>query len=129
MSEDVLEQYEFYLKIAEEDVRDGDATPWERVVAAWERVVAALAAEVRALRQKVSAHGRLDGAKCGDCALRVEAGPLAGECHFDPNPRPENPACEWFEESDKRLASDWECADCGRVNPGTMPYCPCREET
>jgi uncharacterized protein HemX len=31
-------------------------------------------------------------------------------------------------ESDKRLASDWECADCGRINPGTMPYCPCREE-
>jgi len=31
-------------------------------------------------------------------------------------------------ESDKRLASDWECADCGRINPGTMPYCACRGE-
>ena len=44
MSEDVLEQYEFHVKIAEEDVRDGDAT-------AWERVVAGLAAALRAERE------------------------------------------------------------------------------
>jgi len=40
----VLEQYEFHVQIAEEDVRDGDATPWERVVAG-------LAAELRRLRE------------------------------------------------------------------------------
>jgi hypothetical protein len=31
-------------------------------------------------------------------------------------------------EMEKRLASDWECSSCGRINPGTMPHCPCREE-
>ena len=44
MSEDVLKTYEFHVQIAEEDVRDGDANPWERVVAD-------LAAEVRRLRE------------------------------------------------------------------------------
>ena len=24
---------------------------------------------------------------------------------------------------------EWTCANCGRVNPGTMPYCPCKEES
>jgi hypothetical protein len=24
--------------------------------------------------------------------------------------------------------SDWSCAHCGRINPGTMPHCPCKEE-
>jgi rubrerythrin len=32
-------------------------------------------------------------------------------------------------ETEKRLASEWKCAICGRINPGTMPHCPCREET
>lgn len=41
-------------------------------------------------------HGEY-GVTCGDCALRVESGELAGECPFDPDPRPENMACEWFE--------------------------------
>jgi hypothetical protein len=45
---DVLKTYEFHVQIAEEDVRDGDATPWERVVAA-------LAAEVRLLCEKLAA--------------------------------------------------------------------------
>jgi hypothetical protein len=36
-------------------------------------------------------------ARCKDCALRVESGPLAGECHYDPDPRPANPACAHFE--------------------------------
>ena len=44
VSEDVLKTYEFHVQIAEEDVRDGDANPWERVVAD-------LAAEVRRLRE------------------------------------------------------------------------------
>lgn len=44
---DVLETYEFHVQISEEDVRDGDATPWERVVAAF-------AAEIRLLREKVA---------------------------------------------------------------------------
>jgi len=80
VSEDVLKTYEFHVKIAEEDVRDGDATPWERVVAAFASTIRELQARVAEL------------------------------------------------ESDKRLASDWECADCGRINPGTMPYCACRGE-
>lgn len=45
---DALSKYEFYIQIAEEDVRDGDATPWERVVAA-------LAVEVRTLRERLAA--------------------------------------------------------------------------
>ena len=31
-------------------------------------------------------------------------------------------------EPEKRLVSDWECPSCGRVNPGTMRHCPCRED-
>ncbi len=44
---DALAKYEFHVQIAEEDVRDGDATPWERVVAV-------LAAEIRGLREKLA---------------------------------------------------------------------------
>jgi hypothetical protein len=44
VSEDVLKTYEFHVQVAEEDVRDGDANPWERVVAD-------LAAEVRRMRE------------------------------------------------------------------------------
>lgn len=44
---DILVKYQFHIQIAEEDVRDGDANPWERVVAA-------LAAEVRALRERLA---------------------------------------------------------------------------
>ena len=46
MSEDVLEKYEFHVKIAEEDVRDGDATPWERVVGAFASTIRELQAQV-----------------------------------------------------------------------------------
>jgi len=42
----VLEQYEFHVQIAEEDVRDGDATPWERVVAAFASTIRELQARV-----------------------------------------------------------------------------------
>lgn len=58
-----------------------------------------LADEVRLLREKLAAQepDATPGPRCGDCALRVESGPLAGECHSDPDPRPENPACEFFE--------------------------------
>ena len=32
-------------------------------------------------------------------------------------------------EAELRPFMTWTCANCGRVNPGTMPYCPCREES
>jgi hypothetical protein len=51
---DVLEQYEFHVQISEEDVRDGTANPWERVVAG-------LAAEIRALREKLAAQNAVLG--------------------------------------------------------------------
>jgi len=49
MSEDVLEQYEFHVRLSEEDVRDGDATPWERVVAAFASTIRELRARVAEL--------------------------------------------------------------------------------
>ena len=52
MSEDVLEQYEFHVQIAEEDVRDGDATPWERVVAAFASTIRELQARVAELEKE-----------------------------------------------------------------------------
>jgi chromosome segregation ATPase len=52
MSEDVLEQYEFHVQIAEEDVRDGDATPWERVVAAFASTIRELRARVAELEKQ-----------------------------------------------------------------------------
>jgi hypothetical protein len=42
VSEDVLKTYKFHVQIAEEDVRDGNANPWERVVTG---LAAALRAE------------------------------------------------------------------------------------
>jgi len=32
-------------------------------------------------------------------------------------------------EAELRPFMTWTCANCGRINPGTMPYCPCREES
>lgn len=63
MSEDVLKRYEFHLQIAEEDVRDGDANPWERVVAA-------LAAEARTLKARVK---ELE-TQCERCGLKLAHG-------------------------------------------------------
>lgn len=64
---DVLETYEFYVQISEEDVRDGDAGPWERVVAA-------LAAEVRALRETLA-----ESSVTTDDALRAWMGHMSGQ--------------------------------------------------
>ena len=52
MSEDVLKTYEFHVQIAEEDVRDGDATPWERVVAAFASTIRELQARVAELEKE-----------------------------------------------------------------------------
>jgi len=49
VTEDPLDKYEFHVKIAEEDVRDGDATPWERVVAAFASTIRELQARVAEL--------------------------------------------------------------------------------
>lgn len=38
----------------------------------------------------------LPGAKCGDCALRVESGELAGECHFGKGTRGDDEALSNF---------------------------------
>ena len=32
-------------------------------------------------------------------------------------------------EAELRPFMTWACANCGRINPGTVPYCPCREES
>jgi len=52
VSEDVLKTYEFHVQIAEEDVRDGDATPWERVVAAFASTIRELQARVAELEKE-----------------------------------------------------------------------------
>ena len=54
MSEDVLKTYEFHVQIAEEDVRDGDATPWERVVAAFASTIRELRARVAELETRLN---------------------------------------------------------------------------
>ena len=54
VSEDVLKTYEFHVKIAEEDVRDGDATPWERVVAAFASTIRELQARVAELETRLN---------------------------------------------------------------------------
>jgi len=67
-----------------------------------------LETENEALRERLAAQdpdgrlGRVE-ATCGDCGLRVEYGPLAGECHYDPDPWPEKPACEFFETGNDAL--------------------------
>ena len=54
VSEDVLKTYEFHVKIAEEDVRDGDATPWERVVAAFASTIRELQERVKGLETRLA---------------------------------------------------------------------------
>jgi len=73
----------------------------------FDECVGDLAAEVRAQREQIKAYVVCNEANLAENAvLRARVAEL---------------------EKEKRLAWEWECADCGRINPGTMPYCPCRE--
>jgi hypothetical protein len=100
MNADVLVRYEFHVQIAEADVRDGDANPWERVVVA-------LAAEVRALRKRVA---ELEAdAKLGRLAIDARDAALASEWQWSAegiakcdwcghrygDPPTHNPDCIW----------------------------------
>jgi len=70
VSEDVLKTYEFYVKIAEEDVRDGDATAWEGVVAAFAAALRAAGVEWQNMKVMIAAEQkRVEGLAA---ALRVE---------------------------------------------------------
>jgi len=115
VSEDVLKTYKFHVQIAEEDVRDGNANPWERVVTG-------LAAALRAERA-----GREEDKLCIEELADNLLNQLARVSELEAILSQETKRVAELER-EKRLASDWECANCGRTNPGTMPYCPCREE-